>query len=72
MTLLSCIINRMKEKIKHNMFHNLELFVLKLVTGQLKVLSTNKPVNILCFKGDLLTRNYFCYGQIILFGHKTE
>ena len=42
------------------------------MTGQSKVLSTNKPVNILCFNGDLLVRNYFCYGQIALSGHKTE
>lgn len=41
-------------------------------TGQSKVLSTNKPVNILCFNGDLLVRNYFCYGQIALPGHKTK
>ena len=42
------------------------------ITGQLEVLSTNKPVNILCFKGNLLAGNYFCYGQIALLGHKTE
>ena len=41
-------------------------------TGQLKVLSTNKPTNILYFKGNLLVRDYFCYGQLTLSVHKTE
>ena len=40
-------------------------------TGQLKVLTTNKPVNICCFKGNLFIGNYFSYGQSALSGHKT-
>lgn len=41
-------------------------------TGQLKVLSANKPSNIFCFVGNLLARYYFHYDQIALPGHKTE
>ena len=59
-------------KWRKNRFYNQKFSFKKKITGQSKVLSTNKPVNILCFNGDLLVRNYFCYGQIALSGHKTE
>lgn len=55
-----------------NRFFHFFYFSFSAFTGQLKVFSTNKPVDPFIFNRDLFTGYYFCYGKSAPLGHKTE